>query len=119
MMAKKHDDFKLSTSDTGLFIDHTNPILIASPDGVMEYSCCNKSVAKIKSPYCYNQDLLDDNDNTFCMINRKGNWSLKREHMHYYQVKLQLHVCVVNYADFVVWNKSTVAIERIDKEMNL
>ena len=33
-----------------------------------------------------------------------------------YQVQLQLHVCDVSYADFVVWTESTVAIERIDKD---
>ena len=69
MMTKKHDDFKLS--DTGLFIDHTNPFLGASPDGMVECSCCDKGVVEIKCPYCYNQDLPDD-DNTFYMINRKG-----------------------------------------------
>ena len=113
MMTKKHDDFKLS--DTGLFIDHTNPFLGASPDGMVECSCCDKGVVEIKCPYCYNQDLPDD-DNTFYMINRKGTWSLKRDHMYYYQVQLQLHVCDVSYADFVVWTESTVAIERIDKD---
>ena len=113
MMTMKHDNFKLS--DTGLFIDHTNPFLGASPDGMVECSCCHKGVVEIKCPNCYNQDLPDDN-NAFYMINQKGTWFLKRDHMYYYQVQLQLHVCDVSYASFVVWTESTVAIERIEMD---
>ena len=51
------------------------------------------------------------------MVNQKGAWSLKRDHMYYYQVQLQLHVCDdVRYADFVVWTKNTIAIERIHQD---
>ena len=116
MMVKKHDNFKLS--DAGLFTDQTNPFLGASPDGMVECRCCGEGVVEIKCPYCHNQDLPhdDDDDNSFCMINKKGVWSLKRKHMYYYQVQLQLHVCDVKYADFVVWTKSTVVIERLHKD---
>lgn len=115
MMAKKHDSFKLS--DTGLFIDHTDPFLGASPDGMVECSCCGKGVVEVKCPHRYSQDLPDDNDNNFYMVNQKGAWSLKRDHMYYYQVQLQLHVCDdVRYADFVVWTKNTIAIERIHQD---
>ena len=85
-MAKKHDDFKLS--DTRLLIDHTNPFLGASLDDMVKCSCCDKGAVEIKSPYCYNQDMPDDDDNTFYMINRKGTWSLKKDHMYCYQVQL-------------------------------
>ena len=79
MMASKHNDFKIS--DTALFIDHTNPFLGASPDGMVECSGCDRGVVEIKCPYCYNQNMPDDDDNRLCMINQKGAWSLKRDHM--------------------------------------
>ena len=37
------------------------------------------------------------------MINENGKWSLKQDHVYHYQVQLQLYICDVKYADFVVW----------------
>ena len=78
MMALKHIGFKIS--DTALFIDHTNPYLGASPDGMVECSSCDRGVVEIKCPYCYNLNFPDD-DNRVRIINQKGAWSLKRDHM--------------------------------------
>ena len=109
-MTKKHENFKLS--DAGLYIDYEDPFLGASPDGIVQCSCCSKGVVEVKCPYCH-KDLPEDDTSTFCMVKQKGTWSLKRDHMYYYQVQLQLHVCDVTYADFVVWTENTTVIERL------
>ena len=47
------------------------------------------------------------------MIKEDGKWTLKQDHAYYYQVQLQLHICDVNYADFVVWTEKNITTERI------
>ena len=43
----------------------------------------------------------------------EGKWSLKKDHSYFYQVQTQLHVCRLQYADFVVWTETGIIIERI------
>ena len=79
--------------------------------------CCGDGVLEVKCPYCYKDDLPETDESRFCMSkNDDGTWSLKRNHTYSYQVQLQLHVCYVEYADFVVWSENTIAIERILKD---
>lgn len=47
------------------------------------------------------------------MVNSEGTWKLKTDHSYYYQVQLQLHVCDVAYADFVVWTNKRIVTERV------
>ena len=101
-MITKHENFKISNA--GLFIDNTYPFLGASPDSMVECSCCGKGLLEIKCPYCHKDDLPESNDN-FCMIKEDGKWTLKQDHAYYYQVQLQLHIYDVNYADFKVWTE--------------
>ena len=79
MMTKEHENFNLI--DAGLFIDHVDPFLGASPDGMVQCNCCGKGVLEIKCPYCY-KDLPEHDDSSFCMVNQKGVWSLKQDHMY-------------------------------------
>ena len=44
-----------------------------------------------------------------------GIWRLDHDHTYYYQVQLQMHVCDVQFSDFVVWTKNTTIIETIAK----
>lgn len=46
-------------------------------------------------------------------VNSEGFWKLKTDHSYCYQVLLQLHMCDVAYADFVVWTKNRMVVERI------
>lgn len=88
---KQHQDFKVV--DAGLFIDHLDPFLGASPDGIAQCACCGRGVVEVKCPFC--NDLPDD-DKQFCMaVNGEGTWKLKKDHSYYYQVQLQLHMCDV------------------------
>ena len=59
-MMIKHENFKISNA--GLFIDDTHPFLGASPDSMVECSCCSKGVLEIKCTYYHKDDLLESND---------------------------------------------------------
>ena len=105
MMVKQHQDFKVV--DAGLFVDHLDPFLGASPDEIAQCVCCGRGVVEVKCPFCFKDDLPEDDNNS------EGTWKLKTDHSYYYQVQLQLHVCDVVYADFVVWtNKGTVTEDK-------
>ena len=95
-------------------MDINNPYLGATPDGIVYCDCCGGGVLEVKCPYCYIEDIPEANETGFCMTKDDETWSLKRNHAYYYyQVQLQLHVCNMNYVDFVVWSQETTVIERI------
>jgi len=112
-MKKNHPGFILR--DSGLFIDTDNPFLGASLDGIAQCNCCEERVVEIKCPFCFKEGLPDE-DSSFCMVNEEGKWSLKQNHAYFYQVQLQLHVCGLNHADFVLWTKENTIIERLGKD---
>ena len=112
LMSKHHEDF--SVSKAGFFIDSEKPYVGASPDGIINCKCCGKGTLEVKCPYCY-KDGLPEDDVGFCMLKMDDSWALKRDHQYYYQVQLQMYVCHVVYADFVVWTEGTAdpIVERI------
>ena len=66
----KHQDFKVV--DAGLFIDHLDPFLGASPDVIAQCVCFGQRVVEVKCPFCFEDDLSGD-DNNF-MVNSKDTW---------------------------------------------
>jgi len=113
----KHQNFQCS--DAGLFIDVDRPYLGASPDGLVNCSCCGggHGVLEIKCPFCFKDALPDDTtaERSYYMEkNNDGKWKLKREHGYYYQVQMQMAICKVTYCDFVVWSESGFIVERIE-----
>ena len=84
MMVKQHQDFKVV--DAGLFVDHLDPFLGASPDEIAQCVCCGRGVVEVKCPFCFKDDLPEDDNNS------EGTWKLKTDHSYYYQVQLQLYV---------------------------
>ena len=44
---------------------------------------------------------------------------LDRNHAYYYQVLTQIHITGVEFCDFIVWNKSSLHIERIMPDVQL
>ena len=108
-MIKHHENF--TVVDAGVFIDHLDPFLGASPDGISQCACCGHGVVEVECPFCFKDDLPEDN-RQFCMVvNSEGSYSLKTNHSYYYQVQLQLYVCDVAHADFVVWTKNRTVIQ--------
>ncbi len=95
----------------GLYVDIERPYIGASPDRIITCTCCDRGCLEVKCPFCV-KDGLSEDDN-LCMKKSGDKWTLKKEHSYFYQVQTQLHVCKVDYCDFVMWTEQNVVIERI------
>ena len=103
------------------------PHLGASPDGIVECSCCGKGVLEIKCPYCHCSEDIDAlaEDPKSCLTkSADGSCSLDKSHPYYYQVQVEMFVCTVQYCDFCVCTfpsqtTASLHVERIfpDKKM--
>lgn len=63
--AQLHTNFTIC--DAGLFISTERPYIGASPDAIVACDCCGRGVVEIKCPFCYKENLPDDNPSNFCM----------------------------------------------------
>ena len=111
--AQCHHD-SLSVSPAGFYIDVDKPFNCASPDGLVECSCCDKGLLEIKCPYCIKEKLPDEEFSGFYMSKHCDKWSLKEDHPFFYQVQTQLHVCRLSYCNFVIWSNDEIIVERIE-----
>eukprot|EP00117_Sycon_ciliatum_P019190 scpid45373/ scgid17476/ PHD finger protein ING1; Protein INHIBITOR OF GROWTH 1 len=106
---------KVEVLPSGFVIHPDYPYLGATPDSLVQCSCCGNGVVEVKCPYgCRDSSLHDAADSgKFCLVKSGGALHLKQDHMYYYQVQLQMLVCKVQYCDFVVWNEGQLFVERI------
>jgi len=82
----------------GLFINPEWPFIGASLDSIV---CHGKCTLEIKCP------LYHRSEDVFCAVSNAKNFCLKKDadvtshldpdHAYYYQVQMQLFVCVINY----------------------
>ena len=117
----RHTDFKLE--ECGVFISPFYCWLGASPDGMIDCSCCGKGTLEIKCPYTKRHDeiLQTTCDPAFCLNFDKTTqmMALKRNHAYYFQVQAQIVLTNSDYCDFVVWTAAkanNLFIERITKD---
>ena len=70
----------------------------------------------MKCPFaCRNKSFLQcTSETTFCLEKSGGYFSLKHNHAYYYQVQLQMKLCMVTFCDFVMWKEDDLVIIRID-----
>lgn len=111
---KHHADF--TCTQVGFIIDHNNPFLGASPDGVINCSCCGKGVLEIKCPYKHKQSSVAEavlNDRSFFV---DQNMELKRSHRYFSQVQLQMLVVQVDYCDLCVYTDVDLQIFRLRRD---
>ncbi len=99
----------------GLYIHHEKPYLGASPDGIFDCKCHTNSLVTIKCPFKYKNGLPQPDRSDFCMEMVEQRWQLKRNHIYYYQVQLQLEVCKMESCHFFVWTQQATAYERIER----
>ena len=72
----RHQNF--TVSEVGLFLNETTPFIGASPDGLIEWTCCGKGTLGIKCPYCFQENLPEEDTENFCMHQENGEWRLKK-----------------------------------------
>lgn len=121
----KHHNLQIV--DSGLVINPQWPFIGASPDGIVDCSCCERGVLEIKCPYCHRESSVTtavSEDPKFCLKERDGEIHLDDTHSYYYQVQTQMFVCDVEYSDFCMCtfasdiDKENTHIERIYKNTN-
>ena len=114
-MMEKHTDFKVSPC--GFFVDQTTPYIGASPDALVECTCCDKGVIEIKCPFCAKDEqsshAVAEKCKSFCLEKTESGLRLLRSHQYYMQCQLQMHVTGRLYCDFVVWHGAGLHIERL------
>ena len=109
-----HQEFKCIS--VGLIVNPLYPHLGASPDALVECSCCGQGIVEIKCPFSAKDShpaKLHEFKNSF--LNKFG---LNRNHKYFTQVQGQLAVCQKRYCDFIVWTPKGMLVERIEEDPN-
>ena len=108
-----HSNFQLSRSGLVIHVDY--PFMGASPDVIINCSCCGKGALEIKCPYsCRDKSFLSkSNESSFFLTNENGTLSLSVYHTYYFQVQAQMKFCSLSYSDFVVWREKELFVQRI------
>lgn len=109
-----HQNIQLTNA--GFFVYSDKPYLGASPDSIVECTCCGKGVLEIKCPFCLKDGLPEEGFRSFCCEKKDGMWKLKKSHAYFFQIQLQMTVCNVSYGDFMVWTKKDYFVERIYRD---
>ena len=111
IMTVDHDSFELCK--VGLCVRPVLPFSGASPDGLVQCTCCGRGTLEIKCPYsCRNMKFEEKAlDPSFCLD--KEILILKKEHPYFYQVQLQMLLTTTNYCDFVLWRQGSILWQRI------
>ena len=93
-------------SKSGLVVSTERPFLGASPDGIIQCSCCGKGVLEIKGPFVLKEAHISTVLATcaFC---------LEPIMPTAHRVQLQMYVCNVPYADFVFWSPIDCVVTRV------
>lgn len=119
-MNEIHENFQIEAC--GFVVNPLYPYIGASPDGKVSCDCCGEGLLEIKCPYCVRDltlpELAASNLKT-CLADENGTLTLKKDHDYMYQIQTQLHVCDVDYVDFVVWTKKDLFTERIEGEPDM
>lgn len=107
--------------EAGLFICKGHLVLAATPNMLVECSCCGAGVAEVKCPWKVKDGRLTDllKDANSCVREVDGELKLKPTHRYYYQIQVQMFVCKKSYADFVLWNAQEINVQRIQKTASL
>lgn len=119
-LAKYKSLFKAAHEDAifkeaGLFIVKEHLFLAATPDLLVECSCCGPAVVEVKCPWTVRDTSLADlyKDPRGPVIEVDKAPVLKESHDYFYQVQAQMLACNVPHADFVLWNEREITVERI------
>ena len=93
---------------TGLWVSLNEPFIAASPDAMVECSCCGAGLVEVKCPWTHREkgvhELAEVKES--CLEMEDSTIKLKLEHAYYAQVQTQLYCTGRTYCDFVVMTKS-------------
>ena len=119
-LKNEHNDVEIKES--GLIRSCNFPFLGATPDGLLDCSCCEQNfVIEIKCPFKCREKIkvspidLAKSDEMFCMeYNESDNkYYLKRDHDYFYQIQLQMLLSKREACYFMVYGYKDCLVEVI------
>ena len=116
---KCHSNF--SVSETGIVLSVDWPYIGASPDAVVQCSCCGPGAAEFKVTWTHREKTIREFAQVqgTCLHIRNGNVALKHTHEYFYQVQTVMAVLKVSYVDFFLLTSVDEHLERIDFDRDL
>lgn len=113
-MSGSHRGFKVQES--GLHICGSDPMIRASPDGIVSCKCCSTDgIIEIKSPFTHREktakEICDEDYHVY--LGNDGLVHLKTTSPWYTQIQTQMGVCACNWCDFVMYSNASINVERI------
>ena len=112
LYSEHHHSFHYCLS--GLVINPVYPHLGDSPDGRVDCAYCGSGVIVIKCPYKYSHIKTEEiNDPTFYLLKTATDLKLDPNHEYFYQVQMQMVICIVKFCGFVVWTLQGIVAIRM------
>ena len=100
-----HEGFNVSSC--GLHVHPEYPHVGATPDGIVNCTCCGTGCLEIKCPFTCRGD--EGNVYQHACLDKSGNVPiLKRTHEYYYQVQTHLLVTKSDYCGFIMWSSPKI-----------
>lgn len=119
-----NDHADVVVEECGFFISPDYPFMGASPDSAVSCVCCGRGVVEVKCPYKYRSspviDYITSDDSCLALVNDE--LLLNKKHRYFYQVQAQMHVCDVEFCDFVICTfpcgEPSIFMKRIYRDTN-
>ncbi|XP_022111666.1 uncharacterized protein LOC110990891 [Acanthaster planci] len=94
----------VTCEETGLWVNIDCPYVAASPDGIVRCHVCGDGLLEIKNPYthrlCEIQDFSTKKGS--CLTMENGMLQVRRTHIYYTQVQVQMWCTGYSWTDFIV-----------------
>lgn len=111
----KHKD--VNVQECGLFIAQNRFYIAASPDGLVNCSCCGMGLLEIKCPSSIANQIPNENNLNYLQKSSLG-ISLKKTHQYYSQIQTQMAVTGRPWCDFFVYTNQGSHLERFMFDQN-
>ncbi|CAH1266690.1 Hypp3518 [Branchiostoma lanceolatum] len=103
----------MEVTECGLFVHPKKAFLGASPDGLVQCTCCGEGLLEVKCPRTSAMEKPRENNTDFLQLSERGDTELKHKHSYFYQVQAQMGVTGRRWCDFFVYSKAGYHLERI------
>ena len=108
----------LTFRECGLFVHLENAYLGASPDLLVDCSCCGAGLLEIKCPYSIAYENPSHANLNYLQLKDDGTTTLKQNHAYFAQIQGQLAITNRRYCDFFVYTHRRYFLERIYFDSN-
>lgn len=103
----------VQVKQNGLFIKQDKAYTAASPDGLVDCTCCGEGLLEIKCPFSIANSPPNQSNLPYLKANKQGQVNLSKSHQYYSQVQHQMGVTRRKWCDFFVYSKHGHYLERI------